>query len=301
RKHHGEDGRAQGCGMQPRTGSRGRHGRDCEEGACSGGYRDGQGRPDVQGAGGQEETHEEQSLEDKLALQGAQKAVRTSTKVYNVGKMKAMYMNSFVRLPGVREALSVRRNAVLRHEAAPHKPECVSKPEKIKFPDTGPTDKCKCTYDCFRDDCLNADTSYYCTAANCNREGNCLNSLYECKDLELTVCKGTGIGVKATATIHAGSIIGNYTGVLTTHNLATDEEQTCDYALELQLKGTRGQKVYIDASYNANAEPLVRRTLRNRENVAVVVVAKRTIEVGEETVDYVDPWFDCVCAAYCRG
>ncbi|KAF4040503.1 SET domain-containing protein [Phytophthora infestans] len=268
----------------------------------------------------------------KLRYRGHKNPVRTSTKVYIVGKMKAMYMNSFLRLPGAREALSARRNAVLRHEATPRKPEVIvidddgddlwsmgvdkvsvsRNPEKIKFPDTGPTDKCKCAYDCFRDDCLNADTSFYCTAANCNREGNCLNSLYECKNLELTVCKGTGIGVKATATIHAGSIIGNYTGVLITHNFAADEEQTCDYALELRLKSTRGKKVYIDATSCGGITRMLNHScdapchfveLRNRENVAVVVVAKRTIEDGEEvTVDYVDPWFDCVCgAANCRG
>ncbi|KAF4039305.1 hypothetical protein GN244_ATG08436 [Phytophthora infestans] len=186
----------------------------------------------------------------KQRYKGHKKPVRTSTKVYNVGKMKAMYMNSFLRLPGVREALSARRNAVLCHEAAPRKPEVIvidddgddlwpmgvdkvsvsRNPEKIKFPDTGPTDKCKCAYDCFRDDCLNADTSYYCTAANCSREGNCLN------------------------------------------------RNSCDAPCR-----------FVE--------------LRNRENVAVVVVAKRTIEEGEEvTVDYVDPWFDCVCgAANCRG
>ncbi|KAF4135690.1 SET domain-containing protein [Phytophthora infestans] len=182
----------------------------------------------------------------------------------------------FVRLPGVREALSVRRNAVLRHEAAPHKPEVI---EKIKFPDTGPTDKCKCTYDCFRDDCLNADTSYYCTAANCNREGNCLNSLYECKDLELTVCKGTGIGMK--------------------NRPATTRWSFSSRALEAR-KSTLMRVITRMLNHSCDA-PCHFVELRNRENVAVVVVAKRTIEVGEETVDYVDPWFDCVCAAYCRG
>ncbi|KAF4132297.1 SET domain-containing protein [Phytophthora infestans] len=173
----------------------------------------------------------------KLRYRGHKKPVRTSTKVYNVGKMKAMYMNSFLRLPGVREALSARRNAVLRHEADPRKPEVI---------------------------------------------------------------------------VIAGSIISNYTGVLTTHNFAADEEQTCDYALELQLKSTRGKKVYIDATSCGGITRMLNHScdapchfveLRSRENVAVVVVAKRTIEEGEEvTVDYVDPWFDCVCgAANCRG
>lgn len=64
--------------------------------------------------------------------------------------------------------------------------------------------------------------------------------------LKLMVCKGTGIGVKATATIHAGSIVGNYTGVLTTHDFAVG--QTSDYALELQLWSTRNKIVYINAT-----------------------------------------------------
>ncbi|ETM44653.1 hypothetical protein L914_10158 [Phytophthora nicotianae] len=94
--------------------------------------------------------------------------------------MKAMFMNSFLRLPGVREALSAQRQAVLRRETIPREPEVIvidgddddlwsanvdkvnvsRNPEKIRFPDTGPTDKCKCAFDCFRDECLNADTSY---------------------------------------------------------------------------------------------------------------------------------------------
>eukprot|EP00644_Phytophthora_capsici_P002361 jgi/Phyca11/105584/e_gw1.11.647.1 len=102
------------------------------------------------------------------------------------------------------------------------------------------------------------------------------------------MCKGTEIGVKATATIHAGYITGNYTGVLTTHNFAADEEQTCDYALELQLKSTRGKKVYIDATSCGGITRMLNHScdapchiveLRNRANV-VVVVAKRMIEEG---------------------
>ncbi|ETN21857.1 hypothetical protein PPTG_01942 [Phytophthora nicotianae INRA-310] len=242
----------------------------------------------------------------------AAKSIQTpsapSTNVYNVGKMKAMFMNSFLRLPGVREALSAQRQAVLRRETIPREPEVIvidgdgddlwsanvdkvnvsRNPEKIRFPDTGPTDKCKCAFDCFRDD------------------------LFECKDLKLAVCKGTGIGVKATATVHAGSIIGNYTGVLTTHDFAADKEQTSDYALELQLRSTRNEKVYINATTCGGMTRMMNHScdaachfveMRNRANVVVMVVTKRTIEEEEEvTVDYVDPWFDCVCGApNCRS
>ncbi|ETP28364.1 hypothetical protein F442_22340 [Phytophthora nicotianae P10297] len=211
--------------------------------------------------------------------------------------MKAMFMNSFLRLPGVREALSAQRQAVLRRETIPREPEVIvidgddddlwsanvdkvnvsRNPEKIRFPDTGPTD-----------------------------------NLFECKDLKLAVCKGTGIGVKATATVHAGSIIGNYTGVLTTHDFAADKEQTSDYALELQLRSTRNEKVYINATTCGGMTRMMNHScdaarhfveMRNRANVVVMVVTKRTIEEEEEvTVDYVDPWFDCVCGApNCRS
>ncbi|ETP42671.1 hypothetical protein F442_10436 [Phytophthora nicotianae P10297] len=246
--------------------------------------------------------------------------------------MKTMFMNSFLRLPGVREALSARRQAMLRREAIPREPEVIvidgddddlwpanvdkvnvsRNPEKIRFTDTGPTGKCKCGFDCFRDECPNADTSYFCTKANCNRNGKCSNSLFECKDLKLAVCKGTGIGVKATATIHAGSIIGNYNGVLTTRDFAADIESASDYALELQLRSTRNEKVYITATTCGSMTQMLNHScdaachfveMINRANVVVMVVAKRTIEEGEEvTVDYVDPWFDCVCGApNCRG
>ncbi|KAI9983486.1 hypothetical protein PInf_007517 [Phytophthora infestans] len=43
--------------------------------------------------------------------------------MYNVGKMKAMFFNSFLRLPGVYEELSARRQTVLRREAIPREPE----------------------------------------------------------------------------------------------------------------------------------------------------------------------------------
>ncbi|KAF4134396.1 SET domain-containing protein [Phytophthora infestans] len=192
----------------------------------------------------------------KLRYRGHKKPVRTSTKVYNVGKMKAMYMNSFLRLPGVREALSARRNAVLRHEAAPRKPEV------IVIDDDG-------------------------------------DDLWP-------------MGVDKISASAASERIVLMPTPVTTHNFAADEEQTCDYALELQLKSTRGKKVYINATSCGGITRMLNYScdarchfveLRNRENVDVVVVAKRTIEEGEEvTVDYVDPWFDCVCgAANCRG
>ncbi|KAI9985808.1 hypothetical protein PInf_024574 [Phytophthora infestans] len=194
----------------------------------------------------------------KLRYRGHKKPVRTSTKVYNVGKMKAMYMNSFLRLPGVREALSERRNAVLRHEAP-------RKLEVIVIDDDG-------------------------------------DDLWP-----MGVDK-----ISASALMTASETIVLMPTPVTTHNFAADEEQTCDYALELQLKSTRGKKVYIDATSCGGITRMLNHScdapchfveLRNRENVAVVVVAKRTIKEGEEvTVDYVDPWFDCVCgAANCRG
>ncbi|KAF4027356.1 hypothetical protein GN244_ATG21046 [Phytophthora infestans] len=167
----------------------------------------------------------------KLRYRGHKKPVRTSTKVYNVGKMKAMYMNSFLRLPGVREALSARRNAVLRHEAAPRKPEV------IVIDDDG-------------------------------------DDLWP-------------MGVDKISASAASERIVLMPTPVTTHNFAADEEQTCDYALELQLKSTRGKKVYINATSCGGITRMLNYScdarchfveLRNRENVDVVVVAKRTIE-----------------------
>ncbi|OWY98533.1 hypothetical protein PHMEG_00030683 [Phytophthora megakarya] len=185
-------------------------------------------------------------------------------------------------------------------------------PERIRFPDIGATDMCKCAFDHFRDDCVNARTGYYCTAANCRRNGKCSNSLYECKDLELTVTAANGIGVKATAAVYAGAILGNYTGVLTTHDIEASDEQTCEYAMKLQQKSSRCKTVYIDATTCGGMTRMMNHSckaacrfveLRNSANVVVVVVANRNIKEGEEvTVDYVDPWCDCHCGEpNCRG
>ncbi|KAI9983407.1 hypothetical protein PInf_007431 [Phytophthora infestans] len=162
----------------------------------------------------------------KQRYKGHKKPVRTSTKVYNVGKMKAMYMNSFLRLPGVREALSARRNAVLCHEAAPRKPEV------IVIDDDG-------------------------------------DDLWP-------------MGVDK----------------LLLHGCQLQPRR------KLLKQSVRVQGFGADGVQGNSCDAPCRFVeLRNRENVAVVVVAKRTIEEGEEvTVDYVDPWFDCVCgAANCRG
>ncbi|KAJ8521084.1 hypothetical protein ON010_g17864 [Phytophthora cinnamomi] len=234
-------------------------------------------------------------------------------------------MSSFLQLPGVREALAATRQLVLQQPEAPREPDVIvidedGEPlwpvgvekvtvshnlEKIRFPDIGATDMCECAVDCFRDVCVNARTSYYCTAANCRRNGKCSNSLYECKNLELIVTKANGTGVKATAAIFAGAILGNYTGVLTTHDFEADEEQTCEYALKLQQKSSRRKKVYIDATTCGGMTRMMNHScnaacrfveLHNRRNVVVVVVANRNIKEGEEvTVDYMDPWFECHC------
>ncbi|KAF4039371.1 hypothetical protein GN244_ATG08505 [Phytophthora infestans] len=138
-----------------------------------------------------------------------------------------MFMSSFLRLPGVREALSARRQVVLRREAIPREPEVIVFDDDDDDPWTANVDK-----------------------VNVSRNPE--------KIIFPTLFLLTG--------------------------------QTSDYALELQLWSNRN-KIVISLVEMCNCV-----------NVVVTGVAKRTIEEGEEgAVDYVDPWFDCVCdAPNCR-
>jgi SET domain-containing protein len=48
-----------------------------------------------------------------------------------------------------------------------------------------------------------------------------------------------GYGVRATEIIPAGCMIGEYSGVLTTHEFDKDKETTSEYALRLLVKSSR--------------------------------------------------------------
>ncbi|GMF18108.1 unnamed protein product [Phytophthora lilii] len=181
---------------------------------------------------------------------------------HNVGGTNAICMKQFLRLPGVREALAARRLEVLSSGAAPRQPKLIvidDEPDDDLW--SSDADMVKVSLDCITDCCLNSISSYYCTAANCSRNG-------ECRDLKLMNIGDTGLGVKGTPTIYAGAIIGNYAGVLTTHHFADDKKQTFEYALELQLRSTTCQKLYIDSTTCGNITRMINQAC-DRSNMQV--------------------------------
>ncbi|KAE8981999.1 hypothetical protein PF011_g21804 [Phytophthora fragariae] len=118
-------------------------------------------------------------------------------------------------------------------------------PESVRFPDYGDLDPCDCSRDCFRDVCDNADAGIYCTADDCAAGERCSNSVYDCRDVEV-VSTSLGYGVRATGFIPVDTVIGEYTGILTTHDHDKDKDVTSEYAMKLQTRASR-RKVYIDA------------------------------------------------------
>ncbi|KAE8989658.1 hypothetical protein PR002_g21385 [Phytophthora rubi] len=96
-------------------------------------------------------------------------------------------------------------------------------PESVRFPDYGDLDP----------------------SDNCAAGERCSNSVYDCRDVEV-VSTSLGYGVRATGFIPVDTVIGEYTGILTTHDHDKDKDVTSEYAMKLQTRASR-RKVYIDA------------------------------------------------------
>ncbi|KAF4041377.1 SET domain-containing protein [Phytophthora infestans] len=241
----------------------------------------------------------------KMKHRKQRKPVRDSARVYNARPMKAMLAKAYILVPGVREELEEFRRHLsdyaidlpppeviaidddefdLWPEGVDFITECTNE-EENKFGDLGDLGTCECERYCFRDTCTNALAGVFCTAENCPLNGR----IYECKDLELVNRDGAGTGVRATADICAGSILGEYTGRLTTEDLENAKGPKNEYALGLQLKSTRRKSVFIDAARCGNITRTMNHScdatcqfveVRNRRQVKVVVVAKRRIGEG---------------------
>ncbi|ETP07208.1 hypothetical protein F441_16481, partial [Phytophthora nicotianae CJ01A1] len=187
----------------------------------------------------------------------------------------------------------------------------LSNPTNIRFRDIGATDWCGCTSTCERESCDNAFTEIYCTSRNCRVGSKCGNRLVDFGGIELR--KGcAGYGIVATSFIPEGAIVGEYTGVLTTHDFEKDDERTSDYALGLATTDVKGRKVYIDAKTQGGLTRFINHScdadagffeMQYRRQTRVAVIALRDIPVGKEiTVDYNDIWFECVCKSpECRN
>ncbi|KAE8992517.1 hypothetical protein PR001_g20912 [Phytophthora rubi] len=177
-------------------------------------------------------------------------------------------------------------------------------PESVRFPDYGDLDPCECSRDCFRDVCDNADAGIYCTADNCAAGERCSNSVYDCRDVEV-VSTSLGYGVRATGFIPVDTVIGEYTGILTTHDHDKDKDVTSEYAMKLQTRASR-RKVYIDAKEGEGLTRFINHSCapncifaeyRNRRSTKVLVNVVRPIRAGADvTVSYGDElWFTCAC------
>ncbi|KAF4143376.1 SET domain-containing protein [Phytophthora infestans] len=130
-------------------------------------------------------------------------------------------------------------------------------------------------------------------------------------DVEL-FASDIGIGVRAVDTLHVGSTVAPYTGILTNHDYNTDANQH-EYvvALQARARGRVKNKLYIDAEewgtvarfINHSCEPNTEFVeMRHNREVHVMVKATKEINAGvEATVDYGDTWFPHACkTANCR-
>ncbi|KAF1789116.1 hypothetical protein GQ600_4469 [Phytophthora cactorum] len=96
----------------------------------------------------------------------------------------------------------------------PRKISTSDNPENLVFPDYGRNSHpCDCSHGCVREQCSNAEVGIYCTPGNCACDGSCSNSVYDCQEVELVQTQ-FGYGVRATGFIPVGSVIGEYTGIL---------------------------------------------------------------------------------------
>ncbi|KAF4147297.1 SET domain-containing protein [Phytophthora infestans] len=123
----------------------------------------------------------------------------------------------------------------------------LNNPEGFELADDWPSEICGCIGDCYPDTCLNATTTLFGGSDNCTFRGRCSNGVNESHDVEL-FASGIGIGVRAVDTLHVGSTVAPYTGILTNHDYNTDANQH-EYvvALQARARGRVKNKLYIDA------------------------------------------------------
>ncbi|POM78263.1 Hypothetical protein PHPALM_4222 [Phytophthora palmivora] len=188
----------------------------------------------------------------KKSRQARRAPVKDSKRVYHAKTMQTLFIQAFLKIPGVREALQ-RLRAKRDEESkqnAPQQRNNVEWPsniirslqlnikEGVKLKDNWPTDQCNCYGDCYPDICPNAAGDLFCARDNCRYRGRCSNGVYETHDVELFESH-TGIGVRATDTIQVGTTIAPYTGLLTDFDYDRSDTQH-EYVIDLQTSGRGG-------------------------------------------------------------
>ncbi|KAE8894401.1 hypothetical protein PF005_g3610 [Phytophthora fragariae] len=121
----------------------------------------------------------------------------------------------------------------------------------------------------------------------------------------IVVSTSLGYGVRATGSIPVDTVIGEYTGILTTHDYDKDKDVTSEYAVKLQTRASR-KKVYIDAKEGGGLTRFINHSYApncifaealNRISTKVLVIVVRPIRAGADVaVSYGDElWFTCAC------
>ncbi|EGZ30151.1 hypothetical protein PHYSODRAFT_387567, partial [Phytophthora sojae] len=108
-------------------------------------------------------------------------------------------------------------------------------------------DWCGCEGSCEAYVCPNSRTDIFCAPNNCLVglfSGNRLRELPHGLELRKT---SRGVGVFATRFFSSHTVIGEYSGVMTTHDFNKDKVRTSDYVLKLNKRSIKGKRVYIDA------------------------------------------------------
>ncbi|KAG9405252.1 hypothetical protein AC1031_004360 [Aphanomyces cochlioides] len=123
-------------------------------------------------------------------------------------------------------------------------------PRGISIHDIGEVDWCKCEERCRIDHCPNARSGMFCANNNCVLQ-DCGNRL---KNLGGLVLKMGRLGYTLTTKnlIAQGTVVGEYSGILTTHDFTRDKTQQNSYVIALGARSTRGKKIFIDAEKYGN-------------------------------------------------
>lgn len=138
---------------------------------------------------------------------------------------------------------------------------------------------------CTVEECWNYNSGLCCEQKICAlREVDCSNRLTLVADLHLVCTNTRGLGVVSNRDFQVVEVLGQYAGVLTTHNFEADTTQTNSYAIALQLRDVRGCQIFIDAMERGNIFRFANHScdvtcefveLRSRTRVVVAVVVRK--------------------------
>ncbi|ETL91278.1 hypothetical protein L917_10110 [Phytophthora nicotianae] len=186
------------------------------------------------------------------------------------------------------------------------------KRNRIKFPDIGSVDRCRCFGGCFLDTCSNVASASFFTPKYCKLGATCSNAPRTLDTLKLFDTGRVGLGVYTTTALDVGDVIREYCGELTEFAAAVEgqpaqaRKHNSGYTMLYNAKSVRGKYVYVDAlrcgsitrflshACQPNAA-FVEQQTRSRVRVLVKMI-KNVKASAQVTVHYGDEhWFKCAC------